>query len=334
MSFLRAVLVVCATTMAGVGAETLPTELLPPGTSVVVGFSLRALLDSPTLRGLFGNPAALSTALASSPFAGIDLMHDLDTVTIASTGSGQNAPSLIILQGRFHPGAKMERNGDDALAVIDERTAIAGKLAQVEAALRRKGHPAAVSPEVAARIGELSAAYEIWAFGDIPETPRRPGEQAQALDSVDRFEIGASLRSGLDLRGRLHLRSPEEAAKMAMTLKMFEGLFKAQAASASKTQFDLRAENGTIQITISIPEEELRKGIAAQKGMLAGMMQSRLQAAGMGVAAAQGSPTRAAIGWPIFAPPVGEPASRPAPGPAAVVTNDRGETVQLTLPGK
>ena len=72
---------------------------------------------------------------------------------------------------------------------------------------------------------------------------------------------------------------------------------------------------------------ELRKGIAKQKDAFTGMLQAKLRD-GMGAIIQSAAPPDAA---PAPSGPI--PVSRPPAKPATVVTNGRGETVTVTLPG-
>src|SRR5262249_31741749 len=114
--------------------------------------------------------------------------------------------------------------------------------------------------------------------------------------------------------------------------------------SPDGTKFDLRVESGTIKLAVFIPEAELRKGLAKQKDLLAGMLKAKLGEGLTGAAPPSALPVRPASANPaIHATPVitaapaalvhGVPISVAPASPATIVTNDRGETVSVTLPG-
>lgn len=320
MLITRAALVLVAAT--AYAADRVPVEFFPPQTRIVVGVSLRSLAESGMVEMLGADPALLR----SVPFAGLDIARDIDSLVIASEGTGQNSPSIAVLRGRFKPRASeishegvpihMDRTKKNvALALIDANTAIAGELPEVRAALGRRGNPPAFSSSLAARAAAF-ASDDFWAVGDVPEAGGVPNPAGKGLQSVDRFDIGASLRNGLRLHGSIHLRSPQEAEQVAAAVKLFEAMFNAQP-SKSGAKFDLRAEGGTINVDLTVPKEELRKSVAARKGLLADMLKSQIPFPG---ASAPGGPAR-------------DPISRPPSAPATIVTNTSGETVQVTLPG-
>jgi len=110
----------------------------------------------------------------------------------------------------------------------------------------------------------------------------------------------------------VHTRTPKDGETIAESMKMVEALVKAQSKdSASKV--DLSFENSTLKIAMTIPEEELKKGIMSQRMLM----------------------TAAPKTAQVAAAPIARP--RPTPTPlnpkGEVVKNSRGDTVRVTLPG-
>ena len=314
MSFTRAV-VCLAFAVAPSFAADIPTELFPPDTRIVIGINLRSLMESPLLRDL-GSQAA-SQFNAGALFAHLQFLRDVDTIVLASTGQGDNAPGVAILHGRFDaarlPNAHLYdgvpiledvNQQKSALAILDSATAIGGTLADVRAAIHRRGGAPAFSADLAARV-EAHAGHDFWGVGDIPEGLRSTAASGQNLTSVDRFDFYASLRDGLRVEGDIHVKSEQDLAKLEAALAMFRMMVPAQ--QPGGPDFQLRAANGTLHIGLFIPEAELKKGLANQ-------FQARPAAA---VAAA---PTPARI--PLSHPPVAAP---------TVVTNAAGDAVQVTI---
>lgn len=324
MRYARAALLF-ATAIAS-AADRIPSEFFPPQTRIVIGLSLRALLDSPLFEAA-GGGATLTAA--AGPFAGIDPLKDLDSIVIATEGDTASAPGIVVARGRFRPtaaaaiqhaGIPIYEDKKGVLALLDENTAIAGSLADVKAAIDRRGAASTLAAALAARIAAVEA-NDFWAVGDVAAS--KAGGKAA---SIDRFDFGASLRKGLEVHGSVHLRSPEEAAQFAMMIKMFEGMLQTQP-SKTAAKFNLRADGGTLKLDLFIPEAELKRTVTTQKSVLAGMVRSQFPGA---------IPAAAAAAAPAPTPswgPVGGPVSRPPATPATIVTNPSGETVQVVLPG-
>lgn len=282
---------------------------IAPDTRVVVGIQLRRILASPLGRSLTSGAGKFS----APELAGLDLMRDVDELILATNAEGDNPPGLLVLLGRFHPaGAKNYHNvpvvetpaaGASLIAFLDEATAIAGRPDDVHAAIDHRDQGVSAAAAFSPRAGELAGRYDIWAIGShLPKAGR--GEQ---VDAVDGFSFGAALEEGLALTADIHLRSQADADKMGASLKLFEAMLQSQSKS-SATRFDLQAKGATVQLSLFVPEAELQKAIDTQKTALAAAFTK-------GMAAAQ---PRAA------APP------RPEAG---IVTDSKGDTVQVLLPG-
>ena len=321
MSISRTALLL-AIAAAGTGAAEPATQFLPPDTRILLGFSLRSLIDSPLIKSFAGQANSLKANITSSiPFAAFDPFKDLDDVVVATSGKGDNPPALLILRGRFHPDRTTEahlyhgvpifeeaRAGAGALALLDEDTALAGQLPEVRAAIDRRG-VVPTAPAIAARMTALAERYDFWGVGDLPGGLPVVKSGGERLRFHRPLRIRRFLRAGLNVHGEFHVRSPEDAAKMEGLLRMLQAMMSAQKPSANGTKFDLRVEKGTVTVSLFVPEEELKKGLVAQQGALAGMLQSGLKSTA------------------VRAVP------KPAPLPAVIVNNDRGETVSVTLPG-
>jgi hypothetical protein len=309
---------------AAMASEAPISKLAPPGTKVAIGINVRGLLDS-SLAKNFGQEQALAAKLTSSQeMAGFDVLKDLDQVLILSTGSGQNAPTLIIAHGRFDveklaAGAKKyhdvpvvgsPKTGSGVFALLDGENVIAGEPDLVRAAIDRLGSGDQLDADLLARIDAARQKYDLWGIGDCPDGLAAPGEGADALRAIDKFAFGAALRQGLELTAEIHARTSEDAAKMTAAIGLLEAALKMQAKD-SDIKFDVHSDNGTLKISLSMSEEELRKAIETQRATLTSAM---TQHAGNGVrnTSAEAAAPEAAL------PPVAE-SSAPALESAAPV---------------
>ena len=314
-------------------------DLVPPETKVVVGIEWRKILDSPVAGSYLAEAKASSSKwLAQSPLAGLDPFQDLDEIVIATTGAKENAPSLVVVRGRFdvtrmkttpyHGVPMVENQGSgDVVAFLDGATAIAGKPAQVRAAIDRKTRGKAMGNKLAARVEEMGSRYAIWAVGEMPEGVQMPSGAPQGLDAMDRFEFGASLQQGLELTASAHMRTAAAAEKMAASLKMLEAMAKMQPA-ANGTRFETKVADNTLQISVTVPEEALRKGIEQQKLAMAQAFAKMAPGNTPGTVKITPMP---GIDMRMTAPAAAP--SRPATHETQVVSAPDGRTVLVTLPG-
>ncbi len=290
-------------------------EFVPPGTTLVMGIQLRRILDSP-LGKRITEDAGHAAIAAQAQFGGIDFLKDVDQMLLATSGTGKETPALIVMKGRFHETEGQRYHGvsiltvpqhpDQLLAIVDPSTAIGGTVALVHAAIDRRGDDSARSPEMAQRIAALAGQYDVWGLGDHLPPSGEPGQ----LDSVDAFSFGAALRDGLHMNAEVHLRSAADAAKMTASIRMLQAMIQSQSGA---TQFHLAAEGSTLKLAVEIPEAELKKGIEAQKAAIAAAVMGQMSAA---------------------KPQLGKLRIEKPKAEAKIVTNEKGETVHITLPGK
>jgi len=323
MSWLRSssCLSVCLLAAAPLLAEdaALPAYV-PPGARLLIGLRVRNFSDALAAQGIdLEAQARASGLLAQSPFGGLDPFHGVDEILVASAGVGQNPPTLVVMTGRFdaatfsagkaYRGALiLETKGTSrqATAFVDANTMLEGPLPLVEAAIDG-GKGAPIDQELAARAAELRARYDIWGAGTPPAGAELPAG-AEPLEAIDRFSFGMSFSHGLECVADLHARSAKDLAKLNSSLQLLEAMLKAQPADASQGRFDLRTENGGIHVSLSVPEEALKKAIATQRASLVSAMASQL--------AAPATPLRTG-----------------PPGKTEVVKDAAGNTIFVRLPG-
>jgi hypothetical protein len=296
----------------------------PPGTRVVIGLRVRSLVDAMAAQGVAKEAQQkVSGLLAQTPLAGFDPFHDVDEILLASTAQGPNPPSLKVMTGRFNAavfssGGKHYRDAliqegppgsKQAMALAGANTMLAGDPVQVRAALDRGGQGAPIDPDLAARAAALRARYDIWGAGNPLPGVKLAAAGAEPLESIDRFGFGVSLAHGLESIADLHVRSPRDLEKLSSSLQLLETMLKAQPAGGNEARFDLHIEDGAIHVSLSIPEEALKKAVAAQRASLASVVAARLAA--------------------------GATAAKPAPPRKTEIVQDAaGNTLTVTLPGK
>ena len=339
-----ALVLLLASGIAFAGDSVLP-DWLPPGTTAVFGVSLRSLLDSPVLKSfqsdmqkmsadlMKGGPFPVLEMVQPGPLPGFDPLKDIDDLVIASTVEKDKATALIVLHGRFDPkrfpgtsttykgvllfGDASQANG--VIALLDESTAILGEGADVRAAIDRRGTASQVKPALAGQVRSMAGRFDFWGVGDLPVGFQPSGSQGDALNSIDHFEFGASIRQGLEFAGEIHARTPQDADKIAEAMKFIEAMLKAQPTPANGTKIDVQSANGTVKLSIAISEEDLKKGIEAQKRSFAAGMNSGIRFAG---------------GLPVAGAPVPKPPVKAAPPKRGeIVKDDHGDTLKVTLPG-
>jgi hypothetical protein len=289
---------------ASSAAQPALTDFIPPQSKVVIGINVRHIIDSAQLPDLAAGSQTLSTLmLEQNGLSGLNPLKDVDSVLIASTGEGEQPPTVAILWGRFgnvqlvdkkNPRGIIRRIGDSMLA--------AGDPAIVNAIAAQRAGAMKITQALAGRIAMLADKYDVWGTGDNPKGFAAAKGQTGGLnaDAVDHFEFGASFQKGLTAEASFHVKTPQEAEKMTQSLQFFEAMLSSQKTATNGTKFDLSTKDGSVKLALFIPEEELKKAMAAQKAGLS------------------------------LAP---KPQPKPVDTRGKIVTSETGDTVSVTLPG-
>lgn len=280
MNFAHTLFVCLLAARAVAAADLAFPDFLPPATKIMFGIQVRSLAASSLAQGVAPDlNAAGSDWLKLVSLAGFDPLRDIEEVLIASTGEGQNATALAVARGTFdlarfsahaqrYHGVAVSGGGKPStsvMAMLDASTVILGDLPQVRAAIDRRGAGARLDPALAAAAASLRGRYDIWGLGDRPGALVPKSAQPDGLDSIDRFQFGISVSHGLELAAAIHAASAKDAEKLTASMRLIETMLKAQQPSANSAKLDIRAENGTLKLSLAIPEEELKKAIAAQR---------------------------------------------------------------------
>jgi len=323
-------------------ADTL-TDLLPPDTQVVFGIRVHNLAISPVAQTIAAQAQAATAGwLKAGPLSGIDFLHDIDEVLVASSGKGQTPPALIVVTGRFdtarlvsaaahyyHDVALLTADtGNACVALLDRGTALLGDANLVRAAIDQRGGKNRIDATLNDQITSMRQRYDIWGLGERLEGFGAPVAEAKIVQSIDRFQFGVQLASGLELSAEIHARSAEDAAKLNSAFRMIAALVKGQT-TASAAKFDLQADGGTLRLDVYIPETELKKAIEARAAALSPVsVEARIAAAKTAeVRAASAKSSAAALSAP--APKTA------APNPSTPAARDsEHDTVVFVLPGK
>ena len=306
--------VVCVFALAAASAAASDasfSELAPPGTKIVIGINVRGLLDSSLAGEIGAQERDLGAKLAASRnLTGLDPFKDVDQVWLLTTGTDDKAAMLAVVRGRFdaeqlargarrYKGIPILGSGTGSagsIGLLSSETAIIGETAQVEAAIDQMGSGAHLGAELKERAEVVSSRYEVWGIGQVPEGLTVATSGGSGPSSIDEFMFGATLRQGLGLTAEIHARTTDDAAKMTAVLSLLQAAIKAQNKDGG-IAMDVQSENGTFRISLTVPDDELRKAIAQPRAaLMAGLSQGLQGDAGK----AGGKPAEAA---PAPAPP-------------------------------
>jgi hypothetical protein len=326
-------------------------EYVPADTKVLIGVQVHAMLDSDWGKAVVEQAQSASgdSWAKQLPLKGIDLTKDLDELWIASSSTDHKAPALIILRGRFDksrlpaaigryhavPLIPLDAKREHLLAIMDPSTIFAGDRNDVERAIDRRGLKS-LDAHLATAAAALHARYWIWAVADHLDPAPAARTAPQAFDGVNGFEFGLSLDRDLEIAAQVHLRTAEDAQKMLASMALLQALAKGQQNGGSQVNIESRVAGSNLDFSLRVPEEELRQAWDRQRAAITAQLSQLPQQ----IAAAQsGKP------FTLFTAPPPKPAAanapnqarRPIPPPSRqtrIVSDEDGNTVQVTLPGR
>jgi hypothetical protein len=337
------------------------TDFLPPDTKVVFGIRMHEVAVSALARALTAQvPDSAAVWLKTVSLPGFDPLRDIDEALFATSGAGQNPPVIVVVSGRFDvsrlaQGARRyhdvpmlggEKDTDSVVALLDGSTAVAGDPAMVRAAIDRRDGGAGIDAALDDRINSLRQRYDVWGLGDRLDGFVTPMPEAKALESIDRFQFGMLLGSGLELGAEVHARSAQDAEKLCTAFEMVAAMLNSKQPPEAASRLEMQVDDDTIKLTLSIPEEELKKTIQTETAALSpatappsapGASAVSLGNVDSGTAAPAVVPDGAlpALAAPVVAPAA--PTELPqlaSKNAASQVLDKEGNTVILQLPGK
>lgn len=271
-------------------------NLVMPDAKVAFGVNVEKIVASPIGQQLGSQlrqaPPELQQIFQDT---GFDPTRDLKEILIASTGQGQNAPTLILARGTFdiarlsafavssgRPPAIYEgvpilthpAQSSGAMALLDSTTVIGGDLDQVRAAIRRRANNAPLGGAFAAKVARLSAEYDVWGFSTVslanmaPAAPNASLQQAaDLLKSIQQVSGGMRFSPDMEMAAELVTRSQKDAESVRDTLGFVSAFLTANQknpsglkANALKVSVDAR----TVHIALHITEAELKKAYQMQ----------------------------------------------------------------------
>lgn len=221
----------------------------------------------------------------------LEWADDVQDIVIAG-GMGKGSPILLIVRssldlarlkalGAFAGGVSdfegvpilvSDKSGDGVVAFLPGSILLIGKAPDVEAAIHRRGQPAALSSALAAEVGRYSH-NDIWvaSVGVIPQVPVPAGAKNPAaagvvnyLSKIAGFNGGIRLSPDFDLSLAVSARTAKDAAEMAGGLRWITAQSKGQLDS-----FKYELEGKRIHVSLHVPEKQIRAALDEQKKRLA-----------------------------------------------------------------
>jgi hypothetical protein len=279
-------------------------NLVMPDAKVAFGVNVEKIVASPISQQLGAQirqaPPELQQIFKGT---GFDPTRDLKEILIASTGQGQNAPTLILARGTFdiaklsafavssgRPAVLYEgvpilthpSQSSGAMALLDSTTVIGGDLDQVQAAIRRRANSAPLGTEFAAKAARLSEQYDVWGFSTVslasmvPAAAPNPSLQqaADLLKAIRQVSGGMRFSPDMEMAVEVVTRTQKDAENIRDTLGFVSAFLTANQKNPSGLKADalkVSVNARTVHIALHITEAELKKAYQMQMARNAAM---------------------------------------------------------------
>lgn len=329
-------------------ADSSMPEYVPPNTKILIGVQVRAIVDSDWGKTVIGQMKTASGGfmMQPMPLTGFDPLKDLDEVWIAGSSVESRAPMLAILHGhfdtshlpaaigRYHnvPLIPMDARRQQLLAVVDSSTILAGDRNGVELAIDRHGSKMTPDRDLIAAAGELRKRYWIWAEAAHLDGLSAAKGAPQGFEAVESFEFGLAMNHDLEMASQIHMRTAADAQKLLGTITMLQMMAKSQQKGQSQADIESRVTGKTLDVSLRVPEEELKQAWEQQRAAIA---QTLSQLPQQIAAARPGALTPFVVSQSPSAL-AGRTQMRavPASKEGKIVSDADGVTVECTLPGR
>jgi hypothetical protein len=240
-----------------------------PGATLVGGFRVKAVLDSPLVNTL------ISQATAKDPSAGamVGMMRSaIGGVTeirfsVRDMGKGKDPDVLALVTGIVDDAmAGAMTQGKTTVHRIDANTLLLGEGQSLEEAVARLSKPATGLQARALDRSKALANHDFWLAGTLPEVPSM---SIPMLDSLRGLALGISLQNDLRVEVALDMNS----AKMAEDLVSSARRSQAQQPGLGAA-LQSEVDGSTARFRFAMPGDQLIQ--AVQQGMANGGAQSPL----------------------------------------------------------
>ena len=289
---------------AAFAADSTLLALMPGDAKVVGGINVTSTAASPFGQLMLSRIAADDAAFRKFVAAtGFDPRTHLQEVLFAgSLIAGQRNSGLVAARGTFngaqiiaaakstgattfqHSGVEVLRGkaGDGAVAFLDAATVVAGDEEMVKRALDQRARGVTLDPKITAKVADVSSRFDAWLVSTAPVgtfAGVAPNQQANAamksaaMQAIEQTSGGVRFGTVVQISGEAITKTDKDALALADVIRFMIGLIQIRRdnnpeigkfASFLDT-LEVRTNASTVQVSLSIPQEDLEQLINAKK---------------------------------------------------------------------
>ncbi|MCU1334693.1 MAG: hypothetical protein JWO19_274 [Bryobacterales bacterium] len=189
-----------------------------PGVTLVGGFRLKAMLDSPLVNTLIAQATAKDPSTGAmigmmrGALGGVSEVH----FSVRDMGKGKNPDVLALVTGVLDEAAAVAMTqGKTSVRRIDANTLLLGEGESLEDAVARLSKPAVALQSRALDHSKALANNDLWIAGSLPALPMT----IPLLDSLRGLALGISAQSDLRIEIALETASPKIAEDLVSSAR-------------------------------------------------------------------------------------------------------------------
>jgi len=308
INMFRNALALAVLAVSGFAADASLIGLVPPEAKVIGGIHIDRTVTSPFGQYVLSQVKDSDKDFQQFVTAtGFDPRRDLREVIFASPAAGQHGPGLIIARGVFngpqiltavqtknggtlstYQGVSLLEHDGHGIAIADGSLGIAGEANLVRAALDRRSATAGAQTALAAKAIQTSNKYDAWMVTSgvfvAPLPGRRTGSQSTSaiagpnLEGILETSGGLTFGTLVDFKAEALTRSDQDAKALADVLKFLASMVQMGGDKNPETQtlqtilqsLNVQTSGSTVQMSFSIPEQDLEKLFPTKKSVRAG----------------------------------------------------------------
>ena len=233
-------------------APTQDWRFAHPGATLVGGFRIKAVLNSPLVNKLISEATAkdpssgMMVGLVRSAVGGVTEVR----FSLRDMGKGKDPDVLALVSGQLDEAmvAAMAK-GKAGVHRIDANTLLLGEGQSLEDAVARLSKPATGLQARALDRSKALADHDLWIAGTLPEIP---GMSTPMLDTLRGLALGISLQSDLHIELALDMDSAKTAEDLVSLARVSQ---KQQPGLGAALQSDV--DGSTARFRMTLPGDQV-----------------------------------------------------------------------------
>ena len=295
--------VAIAGTLTARAADSQLLSLVMPDAKVLAGVNVEQAKTTPFGQYVLSQMQSQDQEMQKlTALTGFDPTRDVHELLVASNSTGANDHSgLFLARGNFDAGriaAAATAGGGitetyggatiledpkatHGVAFLNSTLAVAGDIASVKGAIDRQSAASSLPAALAVQVNQWSTSQDAWAISAVPPSsfhppataPTIPGMNgAGAFQSIQSAAGGVKFGALVVVTAQVQADNAQNATSMGDALKLLASLAQLQAANepaaaALAQSLTVSTKGSTLNVSISLPEDQLQQVVKPKANM-------------------------------------------------------------------